>query len=839
MIRIICSECKNAYLQNKGDKYVCPSCGATVGAETENLILGIQNYNEANLSEAADCLMKHIVKNGAEPRAIFYKALCDALQTIDSDTDSLGETYEKLLDCFKDLNKEDYPQYIALANDEMKKIERELASFHVRSLENADAEKIKAEVSAIIDIQKEAHNFRLSLIDIVNAYNETAHAKLSARFSECFLVGVDVATETGNKTYNKIIEDISNHTVFTGILSNNIKNLEIYLRCIVRFFKKSHDKYEFLKAEAQKFNELATLLEKGQYNTIKGVDSISEKLVKESYDFLYESYNEHYDEQIEMQRETVVILEPEVIEEPVTETKEVTASETIEEISEETGAEAVETAETEVTEENADFVLVVDTDEHSEETTEPAEKTNEDIVEETEAVSEENIEKSTDEPAEITQEIITDDDIIEIEVDNSQDDVQAEEPVIEDISSSSVEEASSSEIKTLADIKAEATAEQTETQPDEAAPDNAASDTDDTDTVITIEAGSAETSGEEEAQSEAEKPTASRKKKSKKGKIIFIVIIIAALAFAGYKYIPGIINNFKYEKATTLASEGNFTEAIAVYKELGNYSDSEEKIKECTYNNAVELEEAENFAEAKAAYESLGEYKDCLTRVKTCAYNEALLLLDGGKYDDAAKLFSELSDYGNSQEMVKECSYRKALALTENGEYENAIELLTTIKGYSDVADKINEAKYLYVTNNLDEKNKTTVKYLNELTKAKYRNSAELRKELLGSTEVPSADVKAFVNYDVTDLKTSLTELDNTRPIYFHVVVNDKALYGKNLTLKYTTQFGYSQTDSVNFSESNNSSVMAYPSTQHKNYKVVFELLNTDGTKIASQTITF
>jgi hypothetical protein len=158
---------------------------------------------------------------------------------------------------------------------------------------------------------------------------------------------------------------------------------------------------------------------------------------------------------------------------------------------------------------------------------------------------------------------------------------------------------------------------------------------------------------------------------------------------------------------------------------------------------------------------------------------------------------------------------------------------------YSDVADKINEAKYLYVTNNLDEKNKTTVKYLNQLTKAKYRNSAELRKELLGSTEVPSADVKAFVNYDYTDLKTSLTELDNTKRIYFHVVVNDKALYGKKLTLKYTTQFGYSQTESVTVSEGNNSAVMMYPATQYKNYKVVFELLNSDGTKIASQTITF
>ena len=42
--------------------------------------------------------------------------------------------------------------------------------------------------------------------------------------------------------------------------SNDIKNLEIYYRCIVMFFERNRQKYDFLLASAEKFTELAKLL---------------------------------------------------------------------------------------------------------------------------------------------------------------------------------------------------------------------------------------------------------------------------------------------------------------------------------------------------------------------------------------------------------------------------------------------------------------------------------------------------------------------------------------------------------------------------------------------------
>ena len=130
MIRIICTECKNAYLQNKEGNWVCPSCGATYSQEKENLLLGVQYYNEENYVEADNCFMKHIVKNSLEPLSIFYKTLCDA-RNFDEDTVSLQGTYKKIISLFDDVSDEEFPKFIALANGEVEKIEKLLSALHI------------------------------------------------------------------------------------------------------------------------------------------------------------------------------------------------------------------------------------------------------------------------------------------------------------------------------------------------------------------------------------------------------------------------------------------------------------------------------------------------------------------------------------------------------------------------------------------------------------------------------------------------------------------------------------------------------------------------------------
>ena len=828
MIRIICTKCKNAYLQNKDGKLVCPSCEATYSEEYENLLLGVQYYNEENYTECDNCLMKFIVKNGAEPFAIVYKALCDA-RNFDEDTVSIKETYKKILEALSDASDEELPQLIAVANDEAEKIEKLLSENHIRLFADADAEKIKKQVEIILNIQNEAKAFRTALSVLVSEFNERSPRKISAKFSDCYFVESDISAEVGEIKYQKICDNVASHTVFTGILTNDIKNLEIYYRCIVMFFQKSYDKYKFLLEQSEKFTKLAEMLEAGQYNTIKGTGSVADKLKSISYEFLQESYKEHFDEQIDTQTETILIIEPEVIEEPqIEEVVEDVVEETAEDVVEETAIEAEINAAEEVAE--ATEAAEVEAEEIA----------TDDVVEET-TIEEDTIEENNNS--------IVDEDVIEIEIiDSAEEDAKE----IEDISSTSETEIIEEDIDTVVEDSSEAEEEIAEAEISEDVVEEASDDD-----IIEIEAvpqhevvecDIPEANEEEEIVVEQvvledteteEKPEKAKKKKGHKGILLLVLVILLIGLFAGYKYVPGLIKDYKYDQAVALADGGKYEEAITAFKDLGEYSDSQEKALECEYNYALKLEEDSKFAEAKLIFENLGNYGDSSTRALACAYSEGKDALENKNFKVATKIFMDLGDYGDSEQMVKECSYQNALSLIENKEYKSAIEILTAIRKYSDAKDKILEAKYMFVTDNFDKENKTTVKYLNELTKENYRNSADLRKELLGSSEVMSEDIKAVVNYSATDLETSLTELDNTRAIYFHAVVGDKNLYGKTLTLKYTTAFGYTQRKTVVLSESDNVAVMSYPATQHKNYTVEFELLDPNGQKIAGQKISF
>ncbi len=839
MIRIVCTKCKNAYLQNKDDSLTCPSCEAVFSTDEENLLLGVQYYNEGNFSEADNCLMKYIVKNGAEPKAIIYKALCDGYN-FDEDTVSLKDTYEKILGALGDISDDDLPAFIAIANDEAKKLEVSLTEAHIRLFADADAEKIKKLVATVLDIQKEARAFRSSLTDIVNDFNGRNAIQLSVKFSDCFFVSGDIAAEVGNIKYQKICDNVAAHTVFTGILSNDIKNLEIYYRCIVMFFEKSHDKYEFLLRESAKFTELAEILEQGQYNTIKGTAAIGTKLKSISYEFLEESYKEHFDENINMQRETVVIIEPEieVIEEATEEIEDISSTESVEaseEKEENVETEAVETeaveAEaieaTEASNEVEDAVIEI-----AEET--EAEATEDDAAETIEEASEDVV-KETIEVAEDTVSIEETEATVE-----KDETVDAAEAEIEDEAS---EEAEAVEVVEEASTKddSEAVVEEAVIEIAEEIPEAEEKAEEDTTEAEAVDLASVKTIEADVAEEETETATEKPKKKKKSGKIFAIIflVIIFACAFAGYKYGPKLINDYKYNNAVTLFEDGKFDDAAVVFAELNGYKDSKEKHDESIYNKATKLEEENKYTEAIAEYKSLGDYKDCNIRIQACTYAQAKAEMDKGDFDKATELFKTIADYGDSSAMINECSYRAALKHIENKEITEAIELLNSIIDYSDAQEKLNEAKYVYVTDNFDAENETTVTYLNELTLAKYRNAEELRAQLLGSATVTSDKIKAFVNYSQTDMETALTELDNGKTCYFHVVVEDETLYGQRLSIKYRTAFGYSQSKSVTLSAEEPSSYVSYPPTRFKNYEVTFQLLDASGNILAEQVITF
>ena len=869
MIRIICPECKNAYLQKADADFTCPGCNAQFPESEENFLAGAQYYHEGDFAAAGDCLMKYIVKNGAEPRAIFYKALCDA-QNFDEDTSSLKDLYVKILESLMEISDDDFVRYLAMANDEVLKVEKALTQIHLELFADADAEKIKREVSAIIKLQDEAKIYRNKLNEFANSYNERATNKISVKLSPCFFVDPDVATDVGAKKYEKIVESINSHTVFTGILSNEIKNLEIYYRCIVMFFEKNRRKYEFLMSSAEKFSQIAKLLEDGRYASIKGVPTICEKLKAAGYDFFQESLRDH-DDEFEQQTETVVVMVAETVEIPaeaeeetveesenttettefedvysstVNETADSHQTEEVEEI-----AETEETVETEVAEaieeETAEEtsneeVTVIEVEEVAEESVEteetPEVEITEDVAEEENAVIEvQDVIEETAETEEISEVVITDDvadeEIAVVEVE----DVIEETAETEEISEVEITDDVAEEEIAVVEIEdvVEKTAEETET-------DN------DTQTTLLktiaengnlIEDDTPETV-EETVEEETETPKKRKHKKSVAPIIAVVAVLLAIIGLVAFKVVPAKLNESNYAKADALFNEKNYEQAAVLYEKLGDYEDSQDKYLLARYNQAGALEAEKKYNEAKAIYISLGNYEDCAGKINSCTYNSALLALEQGNYDEAITVFGTLDGYADSESMIDECNFQKAVKLIQAKDYEKAINMLTALKDHPESENKILEAKYAYVTENLNAENETTLSYLKDLAQAKYKDSGDLRNKLLGTSTVLAEGISTCINYSETDTTENLTEVDSTKNFYFHVTVTDEALYTKKLTLVYETSAGYGFPDkSFVLTENENTYTLTYPSDPGSNYSITFSVLADDNTTLISQKV--
>ena len=831
MARIICDNCKNDSLQNNGEVLVCPSCGAEFSADDENLLFGIQCYYDGNFEEGCDALMKALVKDGTDYRAMLYKGLCDAA-VFDEDTLSLDDSYKKLEYALSYVPDEELPAVLEKANNEIEKTEKALTELHVRAFETADAEKIKREVASILKIRDEALAFRATLYKLADAYNERCDRKIITRFSKCFFVDPALATEVGDAKFGKITDDIATHTVFTGILSSDIKNAEIYYRCVVMFFEKSKDKYNFLLDNSKKFLSLTELLKEGSYNSVTGTDETAEKLKLAAYTFFEDSLKEHDDE---FAGNEMPVVEFEPLPEPAEEESEETPVEEAaaeeapaeEAPIEESAAEEAPTEETPVEEAPAEEALTEETavaevlvEEADVEET-PVEGAD---VEETPA-EEVPAEEVPAEEAPAAEQTSEDDK-------NTDDEEQtAAVETIEFRDKSTVGSTSDSADEAIAEEKTVVfdPAEIFPAEPTEQA-ENKTSEFPKNEVKLPDE----ENASPEEEEEEYKPEYRQRKKKKHIPLILFILVLAAGAAFAGWKYIPGIINDKKYEAAAALENQKDYIAAAQAYKALADYKDSADKVLECSYMNAAALEEKGEYEKAAAAYTALDEYKDSTTRVSACKYELAKAALDAKDFDGAKQQFTDLADYGNSADMAKECDYLKADGLIADKKYTEALDLLKSIKGYSDSEEKIKEVKYLFATENLGTKDKKLAKtvkaYLKELAEAKYRNSAELYEELLG--EEVSEVVSLLVNASKTDLSEKLTSVPHSQKAYFHIKANSKSLYGKTITLTYTTQYNYTYKKTVKLSESSPDAYLEYPSTSLGNYTVTFSAHLADGTKL-------
>ncbi len=156
----------------------------------------------------------------------------------------------------------------------------------------------------------------------------------------------------------------------------------------------------------------------------------------------------------------------------------------------------------------------------------------------------------------------------------------------------------------------------------------------------------------------------------------------------------------KYSDAVSKEKAGEFDAAIALFTELGTFSDSAEWLTETqnakAYAAAASLMASEKYEEAIEAFKALNGYSDSTTKIDECnvailerEYQKALKLMISEKYEEAIAVFKKLSGYRDSDAQITECSYLRAEELRENGQYLEACRIYLTIKGYRDVDEII------------------------------------------------------------------------------------------------------------------------------------------------------
>lgn len=112
-----------------------------------------------------------------------------------------------------------------------------------------------------------------------------------------------------------------------------------------------------------------------------------------------------------------------------------------------------------------------------------------------------------------------------------------------------------------------------------------------------------------ECENAEEKERKAKERKNKRLTVAFVLVVLIACV-VGWFVVTRVIPNNKYQRAVALRENGQYDEAIAVFAELGDYSDAAQQLSETKYQQANNLNAAARYDEAYAIYVTLTGYKD-------------------------------------------------------------------------------------------------------------------------------------------------------------------------------------------------------------------------------------
>lgn len=182
-------------------------------------------------------------------------------------------------------------------------------------------------------------------------------------------------------------------------------------------------------------------------------------------------------------------------------------------------------------------------------------------------------------------------------------------------------------------------------------------------------------------------------------------------------------NECIYKSAQQFIEQGNYTAAAADFWSIHDYQDSREQhyqvglkafengqladavailstdidyssAKETVYQIAVSASSQQLYDVSVSAYTAVGAYKDAAMSLTMDTYAYGDQLYAAGRYDEAADVYTSMNGFSNTVEKTQMSKYAAATEEMNNGNYQNAIDRFNALGAYSDSSTMAKEAKF-------------------------------------------------------------------------------------------------------------------------------------------------
>ena len=180
---------------------------------------------------------------------------------------------------------------------------------------------------------------------------------------------------------------------------------------------------------------------------------------------------------------------------------------------------------------------------------------------------------------------------------------------------------------------------------------------------------------------------AAKKKKIVTTVVVLVVLLVAAAGLAA-KFV--IIPAAQYKAATEMAQNGQYDEAIAAFKALGEYKDAETQAKNTQYAKGEAMIASGDYDGAAAWYLSIEAY----SMAQEAQYQKGESLMAAGDYDGAKLAYQAAGDYSDAATKVKELQYQKGESLLTEQDSEAAAQAFASAVGYQDALKRSYQIRY-------------------------------------------------------------------------------------------------------------------------------------------------